>query len=471
MVLTAARAQASGHLDFTLHKLGPGKERALLVVAGIQGDEPGGFNAANILVSRYRITKGSVWVVPNLNLLSIVRNGRGVHGDMNRKFAALKDADPDFETVRRIKAVIQDPRVALVLNMHDGSGYYRPTYLDPMRNPLRWGQSVIIDQDAIEDSPYGRLEDVAQAVCSQVNRSLYDPEHALHVKNTNTRLGDVEMEKTLTYFAINRAKAAFGLEASKNFNTAMRVFYHLQMLEAFMDVMGIEFERPFPLSVEAVQNAINGNLLMAMSANRILLDLEDVRPRLNFMPLQRGAVLEFASSNPLVTMERTADKGYQVYHGNTALTYLHPEYFEYDYSLDGLSLRIDGAERFVPFGSLVGVRDSFLVQSVADCRVNVIGYTHPEQENESGLTIRRKDFVPRFSVDNSERVYRVEAYLGDRFAGMILVRFGGATEVQVTGHELVPASEAAVRRKLIRTDKPTTALRQSPKSQDATLSR
>ena len=111
---------AKAHPDFTLHELESGRVgKTLLVIGGIQGDEPGGFNAASLLVTNYRILKGNVWVVPNLNFLSIIMRSRGVYGDMNRKFASVKISDPDFKTVSRIKDIILDPRVDLVLNHHD----------------------------------------------------------------------------------------------------------------------------------------------------------------------------------------------------------------------------------------------------------------------------------------------------------------------------------------------------------------
>ena len=87
----------SASLDFTLHKKGTDPdENVLLVIGGIQGDEPGGFNAASLLVTHYKITKGRVWVVPNLNFLSIVERSRGPYGDMNRKFADLSPKDPEY---------------------------------------------------------------------------------------------------------------------------------------------------------------------------------------------------------------------------------------------------------------------------------------------------------------------------------------------------------------------------------------
>lgn len=84
------------------------------------GDEPGGFSAATLLITHYRIKKGTVWVVPNLNFPSIIQRSRGLHGDMNRKFAALAETDPEYATVRRIQELIRTPGLGLVLNLHDG---------------------------------------------------------------------------------------------------------------------------------------------------------------------------------------------------------------------------------------------------------------------------------------------------------------------------------------------------------------
>ncbi|MCP3952426.1 MAG: deacylase, partial [Desulfobacterales bacterium] len=114
----------SASLDFTLHKLGaepPGN--IVLIIGGIQGDEPGGFNAASLLTTHYKITRGAIWVVPNLNFLSIVQRTRGVYGDLNRKFADLPETDPEYPTIARIKSIITDTRVSAVLNLHDGSGF------------------------------------------------------------------------------------------------------------------------------------------------------------------------------------------------------------------------------------------------------------------------------------------------------------------------------------------------------------
>ena len=102
---------SADRLEFTIHKLESGVAGpTVLVVGGIQGDEPGGFHAASMLVTHYEVARGSVWVVPNLNFESIVERSRGVNGDMNRKFAHVKENDPDYRAVQRIKALIRDER-------------------------------------------------------------------------------------------------------------------------------------------------------------------------------------------------------------------------------------------------------------------------------------------------------------------------------------------------------------------------
>ena len=103
-------------LSFSFHKLESGKPGpTIMVVGGIQGDEPGGFNAAAILATRYKITRGNVWIVPNLNFISIINRSRGVYGDLNRKFSNIRSDDPEYETIIKIKELILNEKVDIVL--------------------------------------------------------------------------------------------------------------------------------------------------------------------------------------------------------------------------------------------------------------------------------------------------------------------------------------------------------------------
>ena len=428
LLFLANPAFASSYIDFTIHKLGSDRPgNTLLVIGGIQGDEPGGFNAAALLVTEYKIKKGSVWVVPNLNFISIIKHSRGVYGDLNRKFSKIGRSDPEFDTIAKVKKIIVDKQVNLVLNLHDGSGFYRPIYVDRTHNPHRWGQSIIIDQDEIGAAQFGELNEIAKRVTAVVNRDVFSEEHAYHVKNTWTKLGDTEMAKTLTYYAVRNRKPAFGVEVSKNFPTHKRAYYHLKVVETYMDLLGIKYERSFSLSANGVRGAIYNNVKLAFYDNRIFLDVTNARKRLCYIPLRKSAEIVYRSSNPLVALVES-DQSYRVFHGNRRITRIYPEYFEYDFSAEGITIEVDGEERKVAFGNMLGVQQSFMIMPKSGYRVNVIGFQKTGTSDESGVMIGQEDIMKRFSVDKSGNIFRVEVYKDDKFSGMVLVNFSEENE-------------------------------------------
>ncbi len=410
-------------LEFSLHRLqGTRPGPTLLVIGGIQGNEPGGFNAAALLATRYRIESGNLWVVPNLNFPSIIKRSRGLHGDMNRKFAKLPESDPEYPQVARIKALITDPQVDLVFNLHDGSGFYHPEYVDPLRNPDRWGQSCIIDQKILNTTAFGDLEKLSRRTVAQVNAKTLEPGHRFRLKNTRTRWDDPEMRKSLTYFAITRNKPAFGIEASKSFPTHIRTYYHLLALEAYMQQAGVDYARDFPLTPSGVNDAISKDVLIAFEDGRIQLRLDDLRPTLGYFPLKKSSQLQIRSNSPLVALVPYRNR-YRIHYGNNRLTFIKPQFFDYDDSSDGLEMLIDGQPQRLRFGSMVTVDNEFLVRKEKGYRVNVIGFTRKGKRDESGLKIRAGQLAERFSIDKGGKIYRVEVYRQNRFSGMVLVDF------------------------------------------------
>ncbi|MDL2272163.1 succinylglutamate desuccinylase/aspartoacylase family protein [Desulfovibrio sp. OttesenSCG-928-I05] len=447
-VLTTSPAQSAAggsSLDFSMHRMGPGEGPTLLVIGGIQGDEPGGFSAAALLTTHYTITRGEVWVVPNLNFPSIITRSRGNSGDMNRKFAHIDAKDPDYHAVRRIQEIILDPQVDLVLNLHDGSGFYRPHYENELMNPKRWGQCVIIDQEDMDaDHPFSNLIRMADAAVADANMGLLKPEHQYHTRNTRTREGDKEMEKSLSYFALRNGKAAFGVEASKNFTTEYRSYYHICILESFMRQMGIEFTRHFPLSPKGVQTAINSNIGISLCAGRVVIPLDNVRPAIaGYVPLRRNAALEAAGSSPLLAVLPEKNK-WQVAYGNRRLTLITPEYLDFDDSLTQLELVVDGKTVTVFPGEIVWAESSFLVRSQKGFRVNAIGARKEKKDgSECEVELRKADFMNNYSIDVGGTTYRVEIYKGKAFAGMFLVRFG--TFVPASGQTMTATQSVETR--------------------------
>jgi hypothetical protein len=419
-------------MDFTLIEKGDKEStNKLLIVGGIQGDEPGSFMAASLLATHYEITKGSVWIVPNFNFYSIIKSNRGPFGDMNRKFDKISKDDPDYTSIERMKKIITNEDVKMIINLHDGSGFYREKYIDKWHQPRRWGQATIIDQKSIEGIPYGNLEEIANQVDTHINERLLDAEHIFHTKNTQTHLKETfeekEMSKTLTYFAINSGKAAFGNESSKSLPVHERVYYKLLALEKFMDIMGIEYERKFELNAHALKDVIDNDIFISFNEKKIFIPLSRIRPWITYFPVKKGDTITFKPSSPIMTVLEEDDK-YVVYYGNRRLTTLVPEYLDYDKFDDKIKIDIDGNMQEVNLGSLIEVKEYFNVTPDDRIRVNVIGYVNEKHSNESGLNVREQYILERYSIDKDGKRYRIEIYdskVKDKFLGMILVEFTG----------------------------------------------
>lgn len=411
-------------LNFTLVRKGS-KGPTVLVFGGIQGDEPGGFSAASLLTTHYEISHGTLLIAPNLNFPSIIARSRGASGDMNRKFAQLAPNDPQYRQVRATQSLIMQPEVDMVLNLHDGYGFFRPQRESLLANPARWGQSVIVDRAQAPGCAFTNLADMADKAAAEANTALLRPEHRFFVKNTRTDEGNVEMARTLSWFAVRNGKTAFGLEASKELPVAERAYYHLLLVESFLRQAGIVFHRPFPLTPAGVRAALGDDVHVAFLDGRARLPLANIRPQLaGYLPLPKSPQMTASSPILAVTSPRPGSSNMQIHYGNNLLTSFAVRHFESDASLDSLAVLVDGQRRQVRFGETLVVERSFTVEPKPGYRVNAIG-TDRNAQDESGLALARRDFVPAYSLDRNARLFRVETYRGNRLVGMFLVDFDG----------------------------------------------
>lgn len=411
------------HADVQLiKKTNHDSNATLLVIGGIHGDEPGGYFAASILATHYKILSNNLWIVPNLNQESILKDSRGIHGDMNRKFALLSKNDKDRPVIEEIKQIIKDKQVSLVLNLHDGNGFYRKTDKGQIFNPNAWGQTCVIDQCDLNDQPFGDLNKIASNIKESINQKLIEEHHTFDVKNTNTKFEDEAMQLSLTYFAVTNNKPAFAIESSKNLPTlAQKVFYHLLAIEEFMKTMQLSFERTFELNEQnlsvILQNYGNVNI-----NNNIFLNLTNIKKFLSFIPIKSESNV-FRFSHPLGSVVREG-QNFVLFIGNKKITTLSPQHFEtlalcgekFDVVLDGKLTSLD-------FTSDFSVKDDFKIVKKNGYRVNIIGYKSPNQTEESDITISLNEFDKRFSVDTDGLVYRIEFYKNDEFCSMSKVHF------------------------------------------------
>ncbi|WP_373070479.1 M99 family carboxypeptidase catalytic domain-containing protein [Sulfurimonas sp.] len=395
----------------------------LLVIGGIHGDEPGGYFAASLLATNYEITSGNLWIVPNLNKKSIQKDVRGINGDMNRKFSIINQDDKDAAIIKEIKNIILSKDVSLVLNLHDGHGFYRKEDQGRIFNPNSWGQTCVIDQCQLsQDQPFGNLNDIALTIKNSMNKKLIQSHHSFDVRNTKTKFEDEAMQLSLTYFAVTNNKPAFAIETSKNLSSlAQKVFYQLLAIEEFMKIMDIKYQRNFELTVQNVEKTLKeyGNLIIN---DNISFNLNNIKKYLSYIPLKsKHNVFDF--SHPLGSFIKVDDR-YIVLIGNKKVTTLKAQYFEKEQKCpEYFKISVDGNVKKIKKTSEFYVTDDFKVLQNNSVRVNVIGYKSKNPKTEAGIDIAYSSIEKRFSIDNDGKIFRIEHYKNNKFCSMNMVHF------------------------------------------------
>jgi hypothetical protein len=238
--------------DFELHVyeiVGREPGPTMLIIGGIQGDEPGSYLAAD-LYADISLRKGTLIVVPRANFYAILLNERGPNGDMNRQFARQEQVDYEARIVKILKELIN--RSDVLLNLHDGNGFFREQYMDDKHNPMLFGQSIIADADEYVGPASGKrieLGKIARKICEVVNHDIPDEEYRFRFNNHNTQSDKTlhpEQRLSATYYSLTHHEIpAFGVESSKEIpSNEIKVQHKAMIINAFMNEFGILPENP-----------------------------------------------------------------------------------------------------------------------------------------------------------------------------------------------------------------------------------
>lgn len=230
---------------YSIYGKEPGKKG--LIVGGIQGDEPGGYLSADLYVDAW-LEKGDLIIIPRANFKSIMLFNRGVDGDMNRRFIDNKTKHEMDQVVDIIQKLMSE--VDFFLHLHDGSGFYSPVYVDKLRNPYRWGQSVIVDAEKyICNNKEIDLGKIAKEVIKETNKKIKEKNFHFEYFNTDTdnpKTRYKDMKKTATYYALkNYCIPSFGLETSKNLpDDKTKILHKTYLINEFFKIFDIQPELP-----------------------------------------------------------------------------------------------------------------------------------------------------------------------------------------------------------------------------------
>lgn len=281
--LAEARREHTVFFEGSDHELnvyrvyGKEKGKTILLIGGIQGDEPGGFLSAD-LYADMTLSKGNLIVVPRANFHSIVLNQRQVNEDMNRKFADDNRHNYETKVVGILKELIAESDC--LLNLHDGSGFYSEKWESDQKNPNRYGQSIIADCERYETKDGKKIElgSVARDVIVKINRNIKDPDHYFHFNNHRTGSQDSVnkvQRKSATYYALVKCGIpAYGIESSKSLPLELKVRHHIYAINAFMEHFDVIPELPAmnlePPELKYLVISVNNTLPIAVRNGQAL---------------------------------------------------------------------------------------------------------------------------------------------------------------------------------------------------------
>jgi hypothetical protein len=215
----------------------------IMVQGGIQGDELSGFFTAQLL-TRCKVRKGSLIIIPRANEPSILRRARQINVDLNRRFDKEYNSFYEDRLARAIRFLISGAEG--FIHLHEGSGFYNPKYVSNLRNPKRYGQSLIIDAAVYKDI---RLADMCERAIKKLNSKISNKSYWFTLFNTKTFAKATkypEMLKSLTCYALHeRGIPAMAVEVSKDIlDLGWKVRQQLQATVYLLREFGIELDVP-----------------------------------------------------------------------------------------------------------------------------------------------------------------------------------------------------------------------------------
>jgi len=118
------------------------KEPAIMVVAGIHGNEKAGIKATEYLKENINIEKGTLIIIPRANILACEENVRcfPTEINLNRVYPGNPKGNSVEKIAYEIFNLMKKYDIGLLVDLHESIEFYR-------KNPKNYGQTVVIDSN------------------------------------------------------------------------------------------------------------------------------------------------------------------------------------------------------------------------------------------------------------------------------------------------------------------------------------
>ena len=193
----------------------------IFVMGGCHGDEPAGYLAAD-KIAKWRVTRGTLWVLPRAHKQAIARKMRGYPGNMNNMFPGKADGTDMEKLANGIWRTIVAAKPDVLISLHESRDFHA-------RDSSRYGQTLSFDFPKLVPTMQKALDRTNPDIAPKLHKFLNFVKPFPHCP---------------TYNCWTQLRVpATAIETSKTLPLLLRVRYQLMMSMGFLDEWGLGYEQ------------------------------------------------------------------------------------------------------------------------------------------------------------------------------------------------------------------------------------
>jgi hypothetical protein len=424
--------KGSDHELEIIEKKGEKPGSTLLIFGGIHGDEPGGYFSSELL-SKIKMKRGKLIIVPRVNFLAVMLNKREFYGDMNRKFTSKKyPNDPDSKVVGKLKDLMKEADV--FINQHDAYGFHRDKYISKNYNPYRYGQSLIVDTASFYSNKFKKevnLEALGRRIVSRANQQIKSEKHHFCFWNHNSVAKGTkfnEMQKSATYYALTTYSIpAFGLETSKDLPTLFhKVKYQLIVIKEILNEFGFEYDFPKIQVMDPVMYWLeflkNGKNIIRVNSNTIIRLEKGDKLILNhiYSNYNSGFSLDLLENRTINDIDKTIiftkKAGIIIRKNNYTIGKVYLKKYLKN-SIREIQIDLNGEHKSIPNWGKIQISEDQYFSILGTLpkqkypRIDVRGFSAGKNSrDDSRVKIEKKDLIKKYSFKREGKIFFVKIY-------------------------------------------------------------
>ena len=197
----------------------PEEGPTVMVIGGVHGDEPAGYEAAQV-VSTWLVDRGTLLVLPRANALAVATGTRYPEGtlNLNRIFPGNAAGSPTERLAASIFAVMAEYRPLWVVDLHEAR-VFEHLQFDAL------GQTIIYPED-------GEQIELIEWIIAGMNSSITEKLHQFQVKRGGVAGGTIYASRLLQL-------ESFTVETTQELPLQDRINQHLDAVRLLLSSLGV----------------------------------------------------------------------------------------------------------------------------------------------------------------------------------------------------------------------------------------